>query len=334
MLKRLKHEDYTVGWICPLLVEKIAALKMLDEEHEPLEQLPADHNVYNLGCIKGHNVVIAGLHQAGNSVAATVVAQMITTFPHIRFGMLVGIGGGVPTQTDEGMIRLGHVVVSYPTGNHSGAVQFNRGKAEEGEFKRTGALAPPPRVLQNAVIDLEAKRAGTLDDPVAKNIKRIHTTIPGLSKYSYPGLQHDHLYQPDYIHPNPDFSCDECRCDHTRREDLSSSDANQTNLRVVAHRGTIATSDLVIKSGRLRNQLAKEYKVLCFEMEAAGALTDFPCIVIRGIADYSDSHKNDRWHGYAAAAAAAYARQLFIHMPIDKVNQEQRLVLELETKHQ
>ena len=72
--KRLSREDYTVGWICPLKVEKVAALEMLDEEHERLEQPPADHNVYDLGSIGGHNVVIAGLHQGRNGPAATAVA--------------------------------------------------------------------------------------------------------------------------------------------------------------------------------------------------------------------------------------------------------------------
>ena len=88
---------------------------------------------------------------------------------------------------------------------------------------------------------------------------------------------------------------------------------------MVVHRGTVASGELVIKDAALRDQLANQYGVLCFEMEAAGALTDFPCMVIRGISDYSDSHKNNQWHGYAAAAAAAYARQLFFHMPIDEV---------------
>jgi hypothetical protein len=50
--------------------------------------------------------------------------------------------------------------------------------------------------------------------------------------------------------------------------------------------------------------------VLCFEMEAAGLMNYLPCLVIRGICDYADSHKNKRWQGYAAAAAAAYAREL------------------------
>ena len=122
MSTKLTHGDYTVGWICPLEVEQIAALEMLDEEHERLPQAPSDHNVYNLGSIAGHNVVIAGLYQPGNNPAATVVTQMRMTFPNLRFGLLVGIGGGVPVKTDNGIIRLGDVVVSSPHKQHGGVV--------------------------------------------------------------------------------------------------------------------------------------------------------------------------------------------------------------------
>jgi hypothetical protein len=101
------HEDYTVGWICPLEVEQTAALEMLDVEHERLPKPPTDHNVYSLESIGGHNVVIAGLHQSGNNPAATVVAQMRMTFPNLRFGLLVGIGGGVPVKTSVGMLPPG-----------------------------------------------------------------------------------------------------------------------------------------------------------------------------------------------------------------------------------
>jgi nucleoside phosphorylase len=45
-------------------------------------------------------------------------------------------------------------------------------------------------------------------------------------------------------------------------------------------------------------------------MEAAGLMDNFPCLVIRGICDYADSHKNKQWQGYAAATAAAYAKEL------------------------
>jgi nucleoside phosphorylase len=318
MSKKLNREDYTVGWICPLEVEQIAALEMLDEEHDRLPQPVADHNVYNLGSIAGHNVVIAGLHQTGNAAAATVVTQMRMTFKNLRFGLLVGIGGGVPVKTDNGMIRLGDVVVSKPTGGHSGAVQYDHGKAKVGEFERTGALATPPAVLLNAAQDLAAKRARSHNDPVEENIKRIDTTIRGLRRYKHPGAHQDHLYRADYTHQKPGVSCDECECDPSQRIQRASDDDDDERY-VVVHRGTIASGELVIKDALLRDRLANKYGLLCFEMEAAGALADFPCIVIRGISDYCDSHKNDQWHGYAAAAAAAYARQLFMHMPIDEV---------------
>jgi len=316
------HKDYTVGWICPLEVEQTAALEMLDEEHEALPKPPTDHNVYTLGSICGHNVVIAGLHQPGNNPAATVVTQMRMTFPNLRFGLLVGIGGGVPVKTNNGMIRLGDVVVSKPAGEHSGAIQYDHGKAETGHFRRTGALAPPPAVLLNAAQDLAAQRARTHKDPIVENIKRMDTKIRGLRKYKYPGAAHDHLYRPDYTHLDPGVSCDECGCNpaqRVQRVQRAINNEDDDDPYVVVHRGTIASGGLVVKNGDLRDELAKQHGILCFEMEAAGALADFPCIVIRGISDYCDSHKNDQWHGYAAVAAAAYARQLFFHMPIDEV---------------
>ncbi|KAH7176020.1 ankyrin repeat protein [Dactylonectria macrodidyma] len=318
MVKKLSHEDYTVGWICPLEVEQIAAMEMLDDEHERLPQPSTDHNVYNLGSIAGHNVVVAGLHQPGNNPAATVVTQMRMTFPNLRFGLLLGIGGGVPVKTDTGMVRLGDVVVSKPAGGHSGAIQYDHGKAKVGQFERTGALAPPPAVLLNAAQDLAVKRARSRKDPLEDNIKRIDTSIRGLRRYKYPGTAEDHLYKAEYVHKEPGKPCDECGCDPSQRI-RQPTDEEDDEPYIVVHRGTIASGELVVKDAALRDQLAEQYGLLCFEMEAAGALADFPCIVIRGISDYCDSHKNDQWHGYAAAVAAAYARHLFFHMPVDEV---------------
>jgi nucleoside phosphorylase len=173
--KKLSHEDYIVGWICPLEVEQVAVLEMLDEEYECLPQQLADHNVYYLGSISSHNVVIAGLHQPGNNPAAAAVTQMRMTFPNLRFGFLVGIGGGVPVGTDNGIIRLRDVVASKPAGEHSGAIQYDHGKVEAGQFRRTGSLAPPLAVLLNAAQDLAAKRDRPHKDPVVESIGRIDT---------------------------------------------------------------------------------------------------------------------------------------------------------------
>lgn len=66
-----------------------------------------------------------------------------------------------------------------------------------------------------------------------------------------------------------------------------------------------------MRNGLERDRISRELGgVLCFEMEAADLMKIFPCLVIRGICDYSDSHKNKDWQAYAAAVAAVYAKEL------------------------
>lgn len=82
------------------------------------------------------------------------------------------------------------------------------------------------------------------------------------------------------------------------------------------HYGIIASGNQVIRDGARRDQISSELrKVLCFEMEAAGLMNRFPCLVIRGMCDYADSHKNKRWQPYAAGTAAAYAKELLLMVP-------------------
>jgi nucleoside phosphorylase len=289
---------------------------MLDEKHQSLPQPSVDTNVYNLGSINNHNVVIAGLPKTGNCPAATVVTQMRMTFPNLRYGLLVGIGGGVPVQTDYGIVRLGHVVVSEPTDIHSGAVQYDHGKARAGQFERKGFLAPPPAALLNAAREVAVQRHLMDYDPIWKNTECLQNGRRTLRRFKFPGAANDHLYPSDYEHQQRGVPCEEGGCDSRCCIERPIDEDNDQF--VIVHRGTIASGELVIKDAKKRDDLARELGVLCFETEAAGALTDFPCMVIRGVSDYCDSHKNNVWHGYAAAVAAAYARQLFFHMSIEE----------------
>lgn len=75
----------------------------------------------------------------------------------------------------------------------------------------------------------------------------------------------------------------------------------------------------------MRDTLVKEKDVLCFEMEAAGLMNHFPCLVIRGICDYSDSHKNKEWQGYAVMAAAVYAKDLLYRIAPNRVEAERKI---------
>jgi nucleoside phosphorylase len=113
--KKLCNEDYTIGWICAITTEYVAAQAFLDATHDPPESVPLnDNNIYKLGEIGKHNVVIAVLPKGGyGTTSATSVAKdMLRTFPHIRFSLMVGIGGGALSSKHD--IRLGDIVVSTP----------------------------------------------------------------------------------------------------------------------------------------------------------------------------------------------------------------------------
>jgi nucleoside phosphorylase len=138
---RLQPEDYTVGWVCALPIELAAAQEMLDQEHEDPPQDSSDPTLYTLGCIGDHNVVLACLPAGyiGTTSAATVATRMTSKFQSIRFGLMVGIGGGVPSARSD--IRLGDVVVSQPYLQHGGVVQYDLGKTGAcGRITRTGSL--------------------------------------------------------------------------------------------------------------------------------------------------------------------------------------------------
>lgn len=94
---------------------------------------------------------------------------------------------------------------------------------------------------------------------------------------------------------------------------------------VAIHYGLVASANQLMKDALIRDKLAAEEGVLCFEMEAAGLMNHFPCLVIRGICDYADSHKNKDWQGYAAMIAAAYARDLLCRLAPTRVENEKRI---------
>ena len=71
--------------------------------------------------------------------------------------------------------------------------------------------------------------------------------------------------------------------------------------------------------------VAEENDVLCFEMEAAGLMNHFSCLVIRGICDYADSNKNKEWQGHAAMVAAAYTKDLLKRIAPNKVEAEKKI---------
>lgn len=292
-----EYLKYTVGWICVKAVEKVAADAMLDGDSVEYQNPVKDSNVYTLGRIEDFNVVIVYGKQ-GISSAAEVATQMMNIFPEIKVGLMVGIGGGLPRKGHD--IRLGDVVVSQPDEKYGGVVHYGSGRDTEDGFLYKGHLNAPPDWLQAVVRLMETRQMAN----------KLHFT-QHLSALQLPVLQrpseaHDRLFKADYIHGDRD-SCDDCDVDKEEKRDSRKPDKPSV------HFGTIASADRVIKRAETREQIIKEHKALCVETESAGLMnTRFPCVVIRGICDYADSHKNDLWQGYAAAIASAYAKELLL----------------------
>jgi nucleoside phosphorylase len=277
--------------------------------------------------------------EIGGNNSATVAARMTSTFPSIRFGLMVGIGGGVPKS-----VRLGDVVVSTPTDRFGGVVQWDFGKTEQGgTFKRTGALNRPPTELLAALTKLEKEHA-MKGSKILQYLEELKKNWPKLApKYTRSESLKDVLFKADCKHVEKPVVCDMGNSNNgfenvkgedddqveDKEEGYNCINCDQSKIvhrkprDICVHYGLIASGNQVIKDAIFRDEINKRLggKVLCFEMEAAGLMNDFPCIVIRGICDYADSHKNKDWQEHAAAVAAAFAKELLSVVPAQEVQQ-------------
>jgi nucleoside phosphorylase len=316
--------NYTVGWICALPVEYVAAQECLDKDHEkPRLVSPNDTNDYTLGKMHEHNVVIAVLPDGeyGTASAASVAINMLSTFHNIRIGLMVGIGGGVPSEEHD--IRLGDVVVSAPRGGQGGVFQYDFGKSMQGqEFRHTRFLNQPPTTLRTAMTGIQAqyKRKGHKLIEAINTI--LETNVRLRNDYKRPESTTDRLFQPTIVHNSV---CGAAPCvNHISKLVLRPKRPEHEDNPAI-HYGLIASANQLMEDAVARDRLAAEKDVLCFEMEAAGLMNTFPCLVIRGICDYSDSHKNKEWQGYAAMVAAAYAKDLLQRIVPSRIEAEERI---------
>ncbi|KAL0933554.1 uncharacterized protein CTRU02_212517 [Colletotrichum truncatum] len=307
MPRPIPARDFTVGWVCALPIELAAAAEMMDEEYADLPSQPSDSNIYSFGRIGVHNVVAAHLPagQMGANQAAIVASQMKASFPSLRFSLLVGIGGGVPNLENDVDIRLGDVAISQPTGQHGGVIQYDFGKTGAGgRIVRTGSLNTPPTILLNGLAKLQSN-----DVRGKTQVLTYLSRVSNKPEFASPGPENDTLYHASSTHAIG-ATCAKCR-----PEDVVNRKPRATTKPVLFF-GNIASGNQVMKDGLTRDRHSRELGgVLCFEMEAAGLMNNFPCIIIRGICDYADAHKNKLWQPYAAATAAAYGKELLTTIP-------------------
>jgi len=130
--------------------------------------------------------------------------------------------------------------------------------------------------------------------------------------YASPGGAQDQLFLPTYDHQGGS-ACSACDTTQLVTRESRAEDGPEV------HYDTIGSANVDIRDGATRELSKEDMRILCLEMEAAGLVETFPSLVIRGICDCADSHKNKRWQPYAAAAAAAYMKELLLMVPSQAV---------------
>lgn len=270
----------------------------------------------------GHNVAIVTtpVGQRMNVTSAKIAASMVNTFPNLKIVLLVGIGGGVPDipHVDNPLkdIHLGDVVIGCATDGKSAVVQYDTGILLKDGLELHGTInRPDPAVLQ-ALSHLESNYRSKQTD------FRHHTEkLSGSSlnqetrQFEYPGLQYDQLFRAGYHGHHSSRKNKQCdRCDTQQLVERQPRSDEHTQ-QLVFHKGRIGTGNKVIANGEERDEISKSNGgIRCFEGSAAGVDASKNCLVIRGISDYCDAHKNNTWKHYAAGRAAVFARELLANM--------------------
>ncbi|KAL4779145.1 hypothetical protein BJX76DRAFT_341587 [Aspergillus varians] len=319
------RDDFEVAIICALPLEANAVLSLFDQFFEDDPSLAhrdrSDPNSYSLGAMGGRNVVLAHQPVMGKATAASVAAFCAASFRRVKLALLVGVCGGVPVKRNKEEILLGDVIIS------KGVMQYDFGRQFPDGFRQKidveHSLGRPNRHISSLLAKLETPiHRRKLQEQVTQHLLQIGDPI------FYPGEAEDKLFPPNYRHKHhravncntcancislTDPTCPrslEATCTELHCNDTQLVQRGRTNHRYTpsVHIGFIASGDSVIKSGVHRDTISKETGVIGFEMEGAGVWDTIPCVIIKGVCDYADSHKNKLWQEYAAATAAACAK--------------------------
>ncbi|KAL8371593.1 hypothetical protein RB595_001409 [Gaeumannomyces hyphopodioides] len=322
----LSLEDFDIAVVCALTLEADPVVALLDSQYDNRRlSIPSSDNIaYVTGALSNHNVVIAFLPEPGRSGSAAVAQTLRRTFPNISLALVVGVCGSVPFFAQEGRqveVLLGDVVISQ------GIVRYDYGRQTPQGFEvktlSRDLLARPSEKLRSRMALVQSINSRErLASKMAEYMAVLRQGSPRL-RASYPTACTDSLYLPSYRHQERGKSCSEAGCGRNARlvprgrlaafsvsrlAGISCAVPGSLPLEPEVHFGWTASADRVMRDGNERDLVARSLEVVNFEMEGAGVAEKFDCVVIKGVADYADSHKNDGWQRYAAATAAACAK--------------------------
>ncbi|KAK6537214.1 hypothetical protein TWF694_011411 [Orbilia ellipsospora] len=340
-----QRSEFQIAIICALSSEADAVECLFDDrwdaEGDIYGKAPGDPNAYSTGLIGRHNVVLAYMPGMGKGSAASVATNCLTSFRNIKLGLVVGICGGVPFRKNREEILLGDVVIS------TGIIQYDlrRQYPEASARKNTTLdnLSRPSMRIRSLLSKLQTNWSrARFHTKTSEYLGIVQVGLCGTA--SYPGLAEDRLFDAGYHHKHSassgcstctnykgiggrvcevalEINCDKLGCDRGKLIARARLDAAREilvsgqvcNPKPSIHFGLVASGDTVMKSGQDRDTIGSQEDIIAFEMEGAGVWDIVPCLVIKGVCDYADSHKNKIWQNYAAATAAACTKAFLDH---------------------
>ncbi|OAQ97618.1 hypothetical protein LLEC1_02681 [Akanthomyces lecanii] len=303
-------QDYTVGLICALEMEHAAALAILDETYPlPIHHAPRDNNLYTLGNISTHNVVIATapVGEGGTVPVAAVWRDMRHSFPNLRVALMLSVA-----PNDEHGMRAGDVLVSTLPSGHGNVPKHDKA-TKEWLLKETESSGQSFASLRAAVGELRNKHEIN-GHQLERSIQQTLQNWPQMQKgYSRPTIDHGAPSTSNLEHSHLDSEGNTSRTDDPSRPVSRHKRDEFDNLAI--HYDFSAPAKPQVKNVQPSGEAAAKSANFCVETEAPELTDRLPCLLVRGICNCADSNTNEAWHGFAAMAAAAYAKDLLRQIP-------------------
>lgn len=340
-----RREDFQVAVVCALPLEYDAAVfaceEVWDKGETQLGNAPGDYNTYATGRMGGHDIVLLLLPNMGKVSAASAAASLRSSYHGVRLAILTGICGGVPGAGTTNEVFLGDVVIS------KSIVQYDLGRKYPSHFQPKDiiedTLGRPSKEVRSLVATFQTIHGRSAlqrrASQILEQVQRRSTDEGHQTLYRRPAATEDRLFESDYLHRHRNSSqcgcnesnacgnaqaasCDVLGCDRSHLVSRSSLETQESpeqaevgtarrEIRVLV--GRVGSADIVLKAGLERDRIAREHNLIAFEMEGAGLWDEIPCIVIKAVCDYADSHKNKKWQHFAAATAASTTKALLEH---------------------
>lgn len=343
------RDEFEVALVCsrPLEYNAISLLfdQFWDENGDQYGRAIGDTNTYTTGRFGKFDVVLVLLPNTGKVSAASATASLRSSYPALRLVILTGICGGVPSSDAGDEILLGDVIISKTVIQYDYGKQYPDDFAVKDTTE--DSLGRPDKNIRSLIAVLETARGRELIEKRAADFLEQIQNFPatGIRRkgdtYQYPGTASDKLFEASYRHKHHtslqclcaqcheysdpvceesrDQGCDVLGCDdkhsmprqrlETKRQLEQQGGSKKAQIPSIFI-GRFGSSDKILKSGEHRDWVAKRYGVLAFEMEGAGVWDELPCIIVKGVCNYADSHNNNLWQNFAAATAATVAKSL------------------------